>query len=62
MVGQVWPTLEQIEYRSLEVAVGPGLWLQTPIGPLRGDYGIRITDYDPTQPEHVFHFTIGPAF
>jgi len=61
-VGQVWPTLEEIGYRSLEVAVGPGLWLQTPIGPLRGDYGIRITDYNPTQPERVFHFTIGPAF
>ena len=61
-VGQVWPTLDQINYNSLEVAVGPGLWLQTPIGPLRGDYGIRLTDYDPTQPEHVFHFTIGPAF
>jgi outer membrane translocation and assembly module TamA len=61
-IGQVWSKPEDATWKSLEVAVGPGIWLQTPIGPLRADWGYRLTDYEPTQPKSVFHFSVGPAF
>jgi len=60
--GQVWPTSADITMDNIEVAVGPGLWMDTAIGPIRTDLGYRLTDYDTTQPRWVFHFSIGPAF
>jgi outer membrane protein insertion porin family len=60
--GQVWPEAPNLNGRKMEVAVGPGLWIQTPIGPIRGDVGYRLTDYEESQPRWVFHFSIGPAF
>jgi outer membrane protein assembly factor BamA len=60
--GQVWPTVGDVRADHIEVAVGPGLWLQTPIGPIRADVGFRITDFEPSQPSWVFHFSVGPAF
>jgi len=60
--GQVWPTRADITTDNIEVAVGPGLWIDTPIGPIRSDLGFRLTDYDTTQPRWVFHFSVGPAF
>jgi outer membrane translocation and assembly module TamA len=31
----------------------------TPIGPLRFDFGFRLTDYDKTEENWAFHFAIG---
>ena len=59
--GQVWFTRDDIN-NEIEIAVGPGLWIKTAVGPLRFDYGYRITNYDKTQPRGQFHFAIGPAF
>jgi len=61
-MGQVWPTIHEIAMKNIEVAAGPGLWIDTVIGPIRGDLGYRLTDYETTQPRWVFHFSIGPAF
>ena len=61
-VGQVWRTLRDATVDTIEVAVGPGLWLETLVGPLRVDLGYRLTDYEKSQPRWVFHFSIGPAF
>jgi outer membrane protein assembly factor BamA len=61
-IGQVWERPEEANLNSLEVAIGPGIWLQTLIGPIRLDWGYRLTDYEPSQPESVFHFSVGPAF
>jgi outer membrane protein insertion porin family len=60
--GQVWSEVRNAAFDEIEVAVGPGLWLQTIIGPLRADLGYRITDFDQREPRWVFHFSIGPAF
>jgi outer membrane protein insertion porin family len=60
--GQVWSKFDNIKIDHLEVAPGFGLWIITPIGPLRFDQAFRLTDYDKTQPQRVFHFSIGPAF
>ena len=60
--GQVWSREPDLSERKIEVAVGPGLWIDTPIGPIRGDIGYRLTDWETSQPRYVFHFSIGPAF
>jgi outer membrane protein insertion porin family len=57
--GQVWQTSETVTVRNIEVAVGPGLRIMTPVGPIRLDWGIRLTDFDKTQPRSVLHFAIG---
>ena len=60
--GQVWRMEPDLDNRKIEVAVGPALWIETLIGPIRGDLSYRITDYEESQPRWVFHFSIGPAF
>jgi outer membrane protein insertion porin family len=60
--GQVWPYADSITFDRYEVAAGFGLWINTVIGPLRGDLAYRLTDYEKTQPRWAFHFSIGPAF
>lgn len=61
-LGQVWRTIETIESRDLEYAAGPGLMLQTPVGPLRGDWARRLTIHQSGQPESLFHVSIGHPF
>jgi len=61
-VGQVWFRIDEINLRDLEVAIGPGVWLMTPIGPLRFDAGYRLTDWDKTEPRWAYHIAIGAAF
>ena len=60
--GQVWAKYDDVKLNEIEVAVGPGLWFQTPVGPLRLDYVRRLTDFYKTEPEYQWHFSIGPAF
>jgi outer membrane protein assembly complex protein YaeT len=60
--GQVWTTVDDVRTDNIEFAAGSGLWLDTVIGPLRGDLAYRLTDYEKSQPRWVFHFSIGPAF
>jgi outer membrane translocation and assembly module TamA len=36
--------------------------IMTPIGPIRGDIGFRLTDLDDTQPRRVYHISIGHPF
>jgi len=60
--GQVWATTDDVRTDNIEVAVGTGLWLDTIIGPIRGDVAYRLTDYDKTQERWAFHLSIGPAF
>jgi outer membrane translocation and assembly module TamA len=60
--GQVWPESGRATFENVEVAVGPGIMLRTPIGPVRLDMGNRVTDYEPTQPKTVYHVSIGHPF
>jgi len=61
-VGQVWYRIDEINLRELEVAVGPGVWLMTPIGPLRFDAGYRLTNRDKTESRWAYHIAIGAAY
>ena len=53
--------LYRAKFEDLEPAVGPGLWIQSPVGPIRIDYGFRLRD-DGDEPSSVFHFMIGNPF
>jgi outer membrane protein insertion porin family len=61
-VGQVWRKLDDIRLDRMEVAVGPGIWLMTPVGPLRFDVAYRLTLWDESEPRWAYHLSIGPAF
>jgi outer membrane protein assembly complex protein YaeT len=60
--GQVWLEREQVRIDQLEVAAGPALMVQTPVGPVRADLGFRLTDREPSQPRQAFHIAIGHPF
>jgi outer membrane protein assembly factor BamA len=57
--GQVWQTADDVNVRNLEVAIGPGLRLATPVGPFRLDWGWRLTNHDTTVSRWALHFAIG---
>jgi outer membrane protein insertion porin family len=60
--GQVWLKSDSVDLSKIEVAVGPGLWLMTPVGPVRFDVGYRLTMHDETEPRVAYHFGVGAAF
>lgn len=57
--GQVWRNRDDIDMDRIETAAGPALRILTPVGPLRFDFGYRLTDHEPDEPGFVFHFAIG---
>ncbi|MBK9305197.1 MAG: BamA/TamA family outer membrane protein [bacterium] len=60
--GQTWARHDDIDLSELEVAVGPGLMVNSPVGPLRADLGFRLTDVVPDQPRMVLHVSVGHPF
>jgi outer membrane protein assembly factor BamA len=60
--GQVWRRRQDISLKDLEIAVGPGIMVQTPVGPIRLDVGTRLTSKVPMQPKTVLHISIGHPF
>jgi outer membrane protein assembly complex protein YaeT len=67
--GNVWAESGGIRLGDLRYAVGPGLRYQTPVGPLRFDFGWQINPIPDLvvngQPQHRqwrMHFSIGQAF
>jgi outer membrane protein insertion porin family len=61
-VGQVWRRRHQVSLAGLSYAVGPGLMLDTPVGPIRADVGRRLSNVHPDEPQLVFHLGIGHPF
>ena len=60
--GQVWRRYDLIAARDVEYAAGPGIMLQTPVGPLRADWAHRLTFRVEGQPEAVLHISVGQPF
>ncbi|MBU1698526.1 MAG: BamA/TamA family outer membrane protein [Candidatus Eisenbacteria bacterium] len=60
--GQVWQRRQEASLDDLEIAVGPAIMVQTPVGPIRLDIGRRLTDKVPMQPKTVIHISIGNPF
>jgi outer membrane protein assembly factor BamA len=60
--GQVWFTRGSIDLRDMQFAAGPGVMFRTPIGPVRLDFGIRVSRGDPSLPRVVPSLSIGQSF
>ncbi|MBN2172379.1 MAG: BamA/TamA family outer membrane protein [Candidatus Krumholzibacteriota bacterium] len=60
--GQVWQNWEDTDLNDLAAAIGPGLTVDTPVGPLRADLGLRLDPADDGEPDMVFHLSVGQAF
>jgi len=67
--GNVWATSMSFNLRDLRYAIGPGLRYQTPIGPIRFDFGWQLNpipgltvDGQPQTRRWRVHFSIGQAF
>ena len=59
--GALSPTLGQLSTREIELAVGLGLRLDLPVGPVRLEYGYNLTR-DPGEPLGTIQFAIGMTF
>jgi outer membrane translocation and assembly module TamA len=58
-----------VNFSALRYAVGPGLRYQTPVGPIRFDFGYQLNpnpdlriNGEPQQRRWRIHFSIGQAF
>ncbi|MBI3609034.1 MAG: outer membrane protein assembly factor BamA [Nitrospirae bacterium] len=59
--GNVWHNQGDIRWTDLKTTTGAGLRYNTPVGPLRLDYGHKL-NWQPGEAHGAFHFTLGHAF
>lgn len=59
--GNVWLTTGDVDLKDYKSTVGLGLRYNTPVGPLRVDYGHKL-DREEGESTGEFHFSIGHAF
>jgi outer membrane translocation and assembly module TamA len=67
--GNVWTDSAAIDFGDIRYAVGTGLRYETPIGPVRLDFGYQLNPNDALRIDGVeqlrrwrLHFSIGQAF
>jgi outer membrane translocation and assembly module TamA len=67
--GNVWTDPWDFNVNDLRYDIGPGLRYNTPIGPIRVDFGYQLNpipgllvDGKPETRHYRFHFSIGQAF
>ncbi len=60
-MGNVWIKANDMDPAHLKYTTGLGLRYETPVGPLRVDYGIKL-NRSPDESRGAFHFSIGHAF
>jgi outer membrane translocation and assembly module TamA len=59
-VGNVWDTPASVSLGGVKVTAGMGVRYQTPLGPIRADYGFRVRPY--FEFGRDFYFGLGQAF
>lgn len=59
--GNVWPEYRDVSFSEIKSTTGIGLRYNTPIGPLRVDWGYKLNREAEEDP-WAFHFTLGHAF
>jgi outer membrane protein insertion porin family len=59
--GNVWLRNRDVDLSEMKFSAGLGLRYNTPVGPLRLDYGFKL-DREPGESKGEFHFSIGHAF
>ena len=57
--GEVWEKPHEATLKGFPLAIGLGLDLRTPLGPVRAGYGWNIANRIEGQPREIFHFGIG---
>ncbi len=60
-MGNVWIDTSDLDPTDLKYTTGIGLRYNTPVGPLRLDYGFKL-DREPSDSRSEFHFSIGHMF
>lgn len=60
--GQVWRDVARARLDQIEVALGAGVRVVTPVGHIRFDVARRITEIVPDQPMTAYHLAVGEAF
>ncbi len=60
-LGNVWIKAKNINPGDLKYTAGIGLRYNTPVGPLRIDYGVKLQP-EPGESNSALHFSIGHAF
>ncbi|MDX1388044.1 MAG: outer membrane protein assembly factor BamA, partial [Acidobacteriota bacterium] len=60
-VGTVWPTVDSIDLSELRHVLGTGIRVETPIGPIRFEYGRKL-DRREGESKGEFFFSIGSLF
>jgi outer membrane translocation and assembly module TamA len=60
--GEVWSRRVTIRPFDQQLAGGAGLMIRTPFGPIRTDLGFPITEPPASEPEMVWHFSVGQLF
>ena len=60
-MGNIWSTMDDVDFSEINAAYGFGLTVETPIGPARVDYGIPLTREDGSKAGQV-HIAIAYAF
>lgn len=59
--GNVWPRHQDLRWTDIKTTMGSGIRYNTPVGPLRLDYGHKL-NWQPGEAHGAFHFTLGHAF
>jgi outer membrane translocation and assembly module TamA len=60
--GQVWATPEDFSFRRYQAAVGAGLLIKTPVGPIRFDFAHIVTEPVNDESRWQLHFAIGHPY
>jgi len=61
-LGNVWRTASDVTFDGLSLAVGPGLMIGTPVGPVRADVGFNTSARPAGEPSVVLHVSVGHPF
>jgi outer membrane protein insertion porin family len=59
--GNTWLDQDDIRWTDIKTTVGAGIRYNTPVGPLRLDYGHKL-NWEPGEAHGTYHFTLGHAF
>ncbi|MEW6682773.1 MAG: outer membrane protein assembly factor BamA [Nitrospirota bacterium] len=59
--GNTWLDQDSIRWTDIKTTVGMGVRYNTPVGPLRLDYGHKL-NWEPGEAHGTYHFTLGHAF